>query len=65
MVLASRDLDQNHRVKAKPLRGRFASLASASPTKGDSYDACPCQGLKPRERLVGLDLHPGDGRARS
>ena len=31
----------------------------------DSYEACPCQGLKHRERLVGLDLHPGDGRARS
>ena len=34
ILLASHDLDQSHRVKAKPLRGRFASLDTVSPAKG-------------------------------
>jgi hypothetical protein len=34
VLLAIHDLDRTHRVKAKPLRGRFASLDPVPPVKG-------------------------------
>jgi hypothetical protein len=56
-LLASHDLGRRRRVKAGPLRGRFASLDPAPPAKGGSYeeDVAHDQGAGRAELLASGD----------